>query len=82
MEARQLIGNGAFSPDALGILFKAFDDAWAEIAPTVGDNVLAQQATRAKLANIILSAATEPLQDTATLKAAALRELAVRGVLV
>jgi hypothetical protein len=77
MKARQLIGNAAQGPDALKVLFKAFDDAWEQLAPKHGDNPLAIEAARLKLANVILSLANEDRKDTEQLKAAALRIMAL-----
>lgn len=73
MEARRLIASAHYGPDELKVLFQAFDDAWEIIAPRCGDNGLAIQATRLKLANTILSVACEKRGDAEAMKEAALR---------
>ena len=50
MEARNLIGS-SFGPAHLRVIFKAFDEAWLEIAPHVSNHPDAIQAARMKLAN-------------------------------
>jgi hypothetical protein len=57
MEARQLIGGGAFPPDVLHILFEAFDAAWAEVAADVSNRPDAIETARLTLAGIVLSLA-------------------------
>ena len=73
MKARQLIGNASYDPKTLAILFKAFDDAWAHLAPRFSANALAIEAARLKLASIILSLGTADSTDAEQLKSAALR---------
>jgi hypothetical protein len=71
MKARQLIGGAAFPPDVLHILFGAFDDAWAEVAPDVGQDPAAIEATRMTLAGIVLSLArVGPVDRTGIMTAA------------
>jgi hypothetical protein len=57
MKARQLIGSGSYGPDQLKTLFKAFDEAWDAIAPSISSRAGAVEAARVKLANIVLSLA-------------------------
>lgn len=73
MKARQLIGHAVFGPDALKVLFKAFDDAWEEIKPKVSKRAIALEAARLSLANIILSLCKEDSRDPDQLKNEALR---------
>ena len=73
MKARQLIGDAAYGPETLSVLFKAFDEAWEQLAPRIGPNALAIEAARLRLANAILSLADENSKDAEHLKAAALR---------
>jgi hypothetical protein len=61
----------------LTVLFKAFDDAWEQLAPKHGDNPLAIEAARLKLANVILSLATEDSKDSEVLRAAAFRVMSL-----
>jgi hypothetical protein len=56
-------------------MFQAFDDAWRAIADQVGPDPKAIEATRLRLANVILSLAGEGADDAAALKNAALRHL-------
>jgi hypothetical protein len=58
MRARQLIGGSTFPPDELKVIFEAFDDAWAELAPEVGNDAGVIEAGRVSLATIVLSLAT------------------------
>jgi predicted RNA-binding protein associated with RNAse of E/G family len=59
MKARRLVASGSYGPDQLKALGKAFDDAWARIAPTVSSRAKAMEATRLKLADIILGLAKQ-----------------------
>jgi hypothetical protein len=71
MRAHQLFAGAAFGPEVLKIISKAFDDAWAEVAPNVGTNPQAIEASRLYLANIIVSDNTS---DADALRAAVLGE--------
>src|SRR5688572_2843511 len=71
MDARQLIGAAAFPPDVLKVLFDAFDDAWAEVAPDVSGDPTVVDAARLSLAGIVLSVATAGPIDRDAIKAAA-----------
>ena len=73
MNGRELIEGSALGPEALKILFQAFDEAWAAIADNFGNNPLAIEAARARLADIILSIAHDDISDPAAIKNAALR---------
>jgi hypothetical protein len=61
--ARQLFGGSAYGPENLKVIGQAFDQAWQAIAPLVDDNVLAHEAARLKLANMILSVASSEKLD-------------------
>jgi len=76
MRARQLIERASFGPDALKVMGEAFDVAWAEIAGNFGNDPLVIEAARMKLANAILSNASEDSRDVDALKQAALQALA------
>jgi hypothetical protein len=73
MKARQLIAGATYDPDTLKIIFKAFDDAWAEAKPSVSSRAIAVEAARLSLANIILSLAQEDSRDPDQLKNEAVR---------
>jgi hypothetical protein len=59
MKARRLIANASYSPDQLTALGKAFDHAWGRISPNVSSRPTAIEASRLKLAEIILSLARQ-----------------------
>jgi hypothetical protein len=46
MKARQLIDSAAFGPEALRAIGQAFDEVWAEIAVTFGDDPAKVEAAR------------------------------------
>jgi hypothetical protein len=71
MKARQLIGGAAFSPDVLGEIFAAFDEAWAEVASDVTTDPSRLETARLSLAAIVLSLAKAGPIERAGLKAAA-----------
>jgi hypothetical protein len=71
VRARQLIGGAAFPPEELRVIFEAFDDAWNEVASTVGADPGAIDAARISLANIVLSLATAGRIDRCDLRTAA-----------
>ena len=73
MKARALIGSATYDPATLKILFKAFDDAWDQIAPSVSSRPEAIEATRIKLANIVMGL----VQDGGRIDAVLLRDAAL-----
>jgi hypothetical protein len=76
MRARQLIDGASFGPDAVKALGDAFDAAWAEIAGGFGTDPVVIEAARIKLANAVLSVASEDSRDVEALKRAALQAMA------
>jgi hypothetical protein len=54
MRARQLIESASYDPQELKDLGKAFDDAWARIAPSTGSRRQDIQAARFAIADIML----------------------------
>ena len=77
MKARSLIDGASFGPEALRAIGQAFDAAWTEIARHfVGDRLLEERA-RLRLANAILSVATEESRDIQVLKRAGLQAMAL-----
>ena len=77
MRARQVIDGASFGPDALRAIGEAFDAAWTEIAGNFGDRPTEIDAARIKLANAILSIASEDSRDAEVLKKAALQRIAL-----
>jgi hypothetical protein len=73
MKARELIAGAAFGPDVLKVITKAFDEAWAELAPQTSIRPQAIDAARLRLANIVLSLATEGSSDVEALRAESIR---------
>jgi hypothetical protein len=57
MKARQLIENAPYDPDQVRAYGKAFDDAWAEIAPSIDNRPDAIEKARLDLARLILNLA-------------------------
>jgi len=72
MKARQLIADSSYGPDTLKVLFQAFDEAWKEVAPRTGQDEIAVEAARLKLASIVLTVATRESRDAEQIKNAAL----------
>jgi hypothetical protein len=79
MNARRLIDGASFGPDALKALGQAFDQAfdqaWAEIAGNYGDTQV--ENARLRLAEAMLSIATEGSTEVSVLKAGALQAMAL-----
>jgi hypothetical protein len=73
MKARQ---STSFGPEALKGMTQAFDDAWNSIGANFSNNPLAIEATRLKLANIILAIAQNDSSDPQHIKNAALQIMA------
>jgi hypothetical protein len=73
MKAKQLISDATFDPDQLKAIRKAFDDAWAQIAPQVSKRPEAIEAGRLKLASIVLSIAKRGTLDPKALTDEALK---------
>lgn len=75
------VGDGSYGPDALGILNRAFDDTWIEIAGNFGDEPLEIENARTKLADALLKAADEDgCASIDALKTRALRIMALAYV--
>ena len=58
MQPRRIARGTSFGPDDLRVIFKAYDDAWNEIAPKVGPDPRAVAMARMTLASIVLGLAT------------------------
>lgn len=68
----------SFGPEALNVISQAFDAAWAEIAGNFGDTPQQIEIARLKLADSILSMASDASQDVELLKNAGLAVMAQR----
>jgi len=74
--ALQLIDDAAFGPDALRAVRQAFDQVWSEIAWRFGTQLVVIEAARLKLADTLLSIASDDTRDVEVLKCFALQEMA------
>jgi hypothetical protein len=77
MKARKLIDGSSFGPETVKAMGQAFDEAWAEIAGHFGDNPTQVENARLKLAEALLSVATDGSTDVAALKTGALQAMAM-----
>jgi len=75
MSALQLIDKPSFGPEALKAIGEAFDAAWTEIAEEIGADPVAIEAARLRLANAVLSDASEDSRDVEALKRGALQAM-------
>src|SRR6266481_9765457 len=77
MKARQHIDGTSFGPEALKVLGQAFDEAWQSIAGDFGTDPAVVETARWKLADAILSVASDHSRNVEELKSAALRVMAL-----
>ena len=77
MKARRLIDGAAFGPETLKAVGEAFDQAWAQIAGNFGNDPLEVESAKLRLAEAMLSVATDESTDVASLKAGALQAMAM-----
>jgi hypothetical protein len=77
MKAAKILAGCTYGPEALKIIGKAFDDAWADIAELFAGDRERAVAARERLAHAALMAATEDCQDSELLKNMALRIMAL-----
>jgi len=75
MRARALIGGASFDPQTLTGIYKAFDDAWEQVAPEVSKRGEAIEAARMKLAEIVIELANKGMQDPEKLTEAAVKQM-------
>jgi hypothetical protein len=57
MEHHQIARASCFGPDALKVIFRAFDGAWDEVAPKISADPVVVEAARMSLATILLGLA-------------------------
>jgi hypothetical protein len=74
MKARRLIESSIYEPETLQTAFKAFDDAWAEIAHHFDGHA---EDARARLAHAVLIVTREDSDDPEQLKNDALQVMAL-----
>ena len=75
MKAKALIGGASFDPQTLKHLYKAFDDAWEQVAPDVSKRGEAIEAARTKLAEVVLELANNGPRDPEKLTEAAVAKM-------
>jgi hypothetical protein len=75
MKVRQRLESTSYGPEALKAMTEAFDQAWSVIAGNIGRD--ASEAARLRLANALLSVATEDSRDVEGLKREALEAMAL-----
>ncbi len=68
MKARRLIDGASFGPDALRAIGQAFDEAWKTIEGNFGSEPQEVEIARLKLANSLLSIASNDSRNVAVLK--------------
>jgi len=77
MRARKLIDGASFGPETVKAMGQAFDQGWAEIAEHFGDSPTQIENARLKLAEAMLSIATDGRTELEALKAGALQAMAM-----
>ena len=77
MRARRLIDGASFGPDALKVIYQAFDEAWVSVAGNFGEEPGVVESARVRLADALLSVATEDSRDPEALKIVALQAMAL-----
>ena len=77
MSDHRLIVGAPFGPAAMKAIGEAFDAAWSEIAANFGNDPVEIDAARAKLANAMISIASQESHDVEVLKRAALQRMAL-----
>ena len=75
MKAHERINSASYGPEALKTMTRAFDQAWSVIGGNIGRD--ASEAARVRLANALLSVATEDSRDVDVLKRKALEAMAL-----
>jgi hypothetical protein len=77
MRARHLIDSASYGPEALKTISQAFDEAWRESAGNFGSDPRDIELARLRLANAVLSVASEESRDVEALKNGALQAMAL-----
>ena len=75
VKARALIGGASFDPNTLKLVYKAFDDAWEQVAPQVSNRPEAIEAARMKLAGIVIGLARNGTADPEAITDAAVKAM-------
>ena len=74
LKAHRLIFSANYGPEALQVVSRAFDEAWAEIASreTPQPSSISIEAARLRLADIVLALAADDTSNVEALKSGAL----------
>jgi hypothetical protein len=75
MSARQRTVNTSYGPDGMKAMTQAFDQAWSVVAGNISYD--SKPAARLRLANALLSIASDDSRDVAALKMKALEVMAL-----
>ena len=73
MKARAPLGSLVLQPEELRIVFKAFDDAWEQMAPEIGARPEDIETARLKLAELVIGLASNGKRDARTITATAVQ---------
>jgi hypothetical protein len=77
MKARALIDGASFGPETMKAMWEAFNEAWARMAATFGNVPQEVEIARLRLAEAMLSVATEGNTNVAALKDRAIEVMAM-----
>jgi hypothetical protein len=75
MKARKLLEESVHTPEALKVVFAAFDMAWAQLEKEQNVPASAREEERHRLASMMLSFVTEGVSDSVWLKDRTLQAL-------
>jgi hypothetical protein len=76
--ARELIDESTYDPEALRILYQAFDEAWETMAAKYVNDPDRAEIARLKLANTILSFPVDEIKDAEQIKQSSLQLMALQ----
>jgi hypothetical protein len=77
MKLKGLIDGASFEPAALKAIGQAFDEAWRDIAGNFGNDPQEIEKARLRLADAVLSVASEDSRNVEALKNGAVQALAL-----
>jgi hypothetical protein len=77
MKAQRLIEGSDFSPETLGVMFQAFDEAWAEVSHHYAADKAEKERARTRLAHAIVAVAKADSREAQRLKDEALQVMAM-----
>jgi hypothetical protein len=77
MDSRRFIDAAWYGPEVLNVLTQAFDEAWRTIAGNFGSDPDDIERARLRLAEALLSVASEDSRDVEALKNGALQAMAL-----